>query len=405
MPPPSHGDPTVAASQPAVERARLAAGLPARAPQATRHLRTRLDVDAPRPGQQIRGLAPWVEVRGRGGLWESTHHDVVVAIDDSASTLLPTGIDLDGDGEVGKQRRPRGMDPDSASSDPDDTVIRAELEAAKVLIRQLDGRTTRVAVVTFAAAGKVLAPLGTPEAALAALEAYEVHVDTSGTSLANGLVMAAQEFFENRDIGVRRQRSVVLLSDGQPTVPSVRQGKRDALEMAEELGDLGVPIHAYALGEEALEDPEFYAGLGERSGGTFVAVRNPADVVGELAAVRFTGLREVTLTSVTLERSGRAVRVFPDGSFDGFVPLVQGENVIEVRATVDGGRTLSEQRTVLFERPEEPQPEDRRRAERLRLDLQERAVEIRLLSEMRRRRSAQTRKLEIEIDTSEPPAR
>jgi hypothetical protein len=291
------------------------------------------------------------------------------------------------------------MNPDSGSSDPDDIVIRAELEAARALIRQLDATTTRVGVITFAGGASVLAPLGTPESAASALERYETRVVPTGTSLAAALGQSLVEFYENREAGVRRQRTILLLSDGQPTAPSERKGKHDALELATRLGDAGIAVQAFALGEQALEEPEFYRSLAERSGGRFVAVENPADVVNELASVRFTGLQSIEIWSSPANQAGRAIRVLPDGSFDGYAPLVAGENRLVITAHVDGERTLVEEIEVSFELPVDPGEDDRLRAERLREELETRSIELELHAEIVRRRSESARRdIEVEVD-------
>lgn len=394
----SHGDPAGAAEQDELKRARTAAGLGENSPSSLRHLESRLDVASPPPQARVTGLMPWIEVRGRAGLWESTLYDVVVALDESSSTLFPTGSDLDGDGRVGKAWSQRfSWSISDYSTDPEDAVVRAELEAARALIRQLDPRTVRVAVVNFAGRARILAPLGPPKAALDAIDTYEVHVDPTGTSLALALAASLQAFVDGRDLESRRQRVILLLSDGQPTVPTVYDGKRAALELADQLGDFGIPVHAFALGEEALEDPEFYRELAERSQGRFIPVERPAEVVAEVSRVRFTGLEEVSIVNLTSNVEARAVRVFPDGTFDGYAALVAGENQLEVTAHLEGAPALRERRTIFFAPPESPGPGDEQAARELRAELERRAIEIELLGEMRRRRSAaQERELEVE---------
>jgi hypothetical protein len=397
MPPPTHGDPVVAEERSSLPEIRVAAGLPPRAPRSSQHLQSRLDVDLPREGEQVRGLSGWVVARGQGGLWESALQDVIIAIDESPSTFLPTGSDLDGDGEVGRPRTMSLLGPRHASTDADDSVIRAELLAARALIRQLDPLTTRVGIITFAEDATLLAPVGTPDAALAWLDEYEVRTYPSGTSLAAALEGALDAFFEYREDDVRRQRTVLLLSDGQPTAPSESLGRREALAVAGRLGEIGVPVQAFALGRIALEDPDFYRSLAERSGGKFIPVEKPADVVSEFANMRFTGLEDVRIHSAPIGRPGRAVRVFPNGSFDGYVPLAEGENRITITGVMESGETLSETRTVYYERPENPGPEDEAAAAALREHLQDRKVEIELLAEIRRAGPPQMRRLTLEV--------
>jgi hypothetical protein len=398
LPAPAHGDPAARAEASAIEGARSAAGLPPRPPVSARHLEARLDLAAPQDSARMRGGSGWTLVEGRGGLSEATLYDVLIAVDESASTLDATGSDVDGDGEVGRRGRLDVRNPDNAATDPGDSVIRAELEAARVLIGQLPESTTRVGLVTFAGLATRRAGLGAPAAAAQALADYRVHVDLTGTSLANALAYSMEEFYQQREPEVLRQRVILLLSDGQPTVPSKFRGQRDALELADQLGALGVPVHAFALGKEALEEPDFYRSHAERSGGRFVPVERPAEVVSHLAEFRLSGLESVTIRNQSSGESARAVRVFPDGSFDGYVPLVEGENRIQITAAVEGGRSLAARRTVYYELPPQPTAEDQRATAELLKELETRAVEIDLLAEIRRRRQPTTRALEVEVE-------
>jgi hypothetical protein len=204
---------------------------------------------------------------------------------------------------------------------------------------------------------------------------------------------------------VRRQRTVLLLSDGQPTAPSETQGRFEALSAAEKMGEIGVPVQAFALGPTAIENSEFYRSLAERSGGRFIPLEDPAEVVNELANIRFTGLADVRIESSPIGQPGRAVRVFPNGSFDGYVPLAEGKNLITITGLLESGETLSATRTVYFERPSNPSPADELAAKELRESLQERKLEIELLAEMRRAGPSQMRRLTLEvIDSPEAEA-
>ena len=402
---PTHGDPLVGAERDSLGEVRVSAGLPAQS-QLAPQLQARLEVELPREGEQVRGLSGWVVARGQGGLWESALHDVIIAIDESPSTFLPTGTDLDGDGEIGRHLSVALLGPVQASSDPDDAVIHAELLAARALIRQLDPLTTRVGILTFADESAVLAPLGTPDAALAWLDEYQVRSSPGRTSLAAALDGSLEAFFEFREGDVRRQRTVLLLSDGQPTAPSETLGKVLALAAAQKLGELGIPVQAFALGKTAIEDPDFFGSLAERSGGKFVPLENPADVVTEFANIRFTGLEDVQIESSPIGQPGRAVRVFPNGSFDGYVPLAEGENRITITGVMEGGEKVAATRTVYYERPKHPSPADELAAQELRETLQDRKVEIELLAEMRRAGPPQLRQLTVEADESpdeDPP--
>ena len=395
--PPTHGDPVVSTESDATSELRVKAGLTSQPASASPQVHARLDVELPRQGEQVRGLSGWVVARGQGGLWEAVLQDVIIAIDESPSTHRPTGSDLDGDGEVGRLPAVVPLELLQVSTDPDDAVIQAELLAARALIRQLDPQTTRVGILTFAEKATVLAPLGTPDAALATLEKYRVRTYPSKTSLSAALDGALDAFFDFREDKLRRQRTVLLLSDGEPTYPNKILGMIEAHAAAEKLGELGVPVQAYALGKTAIENSDFYRSLAEQSGGKFVPLQNPADVVNELANIRFTGLEEVRIESSPTGQPGRAVRVFPNGSFDGYVPLAEGENLITITGLMQSGQKLTTTRTVFFERPSHPSPADELAAKQLQESLQDRKVEIELMAEMRRAGLPQARKLKVEV--------
>lgn len=404
--PSTHGDPVMAAEGAAISETRVAAGLPAQPLRSSGLLETRLDVEMPRDGERVRGLSGWVVARGHGGQWESALQDVIIAIDESPSAFQPTGTDLDGDGEIGRPRKLDLLGMLPASTDPDDAVICAELLAARALIRQLDPKTTRVGILTFSDKTRVLAPLGPPDAALGWLDEYEVQAYPSRTSLSIALQGTLDAFFEFREQAVRRQRTVLLLSDGQPTAPSQALGERQALETAAKMGELGIPVQAFALGQAARANSDFYRELAESSGGKFIPLENPADVVGELANLRFSGLDDVRIESAPSGQPGRAVRVFANGSFDGYVPLAEGKNLITITGKMESGKTITATRTVFFERPSHPTPADDLAARELRESLQERNVEIELLAEMRRAGPTQMRRLTVEVLDSpkaEPP--
>ena len=135
-----------------------------------------------------------VEISGRGGRWEAAFHDVLIAIDESESTLVATGRDIDGNGRVGRNRRwnrhvpsIEGMVQFQASGDPGDAVVSAEVAAARRLIAQLDPETMRVGLVSFAGTAWVDAPLGHPAATVRQLDVYTAGYHDNGTSIAAAL--------------------------------------------------------------------------------------------------------------------------------------------------------------------------------------------------------------------------
>jgi hypothetical protein len=79
----------------------------------------------------------------------------MIVLDVSGSTENPSGADVDGDGEIGVdpalELLPPGAFPEGMkSTDPDDSILHAEAQAARALVKGLDPRRVRVGLVTFA---------------------------------------------------------------------------------------------------------------------------------------------------------------------------------------------------------------------------------------------------------------
>ena len=64
-----------------------------------------LGLSKPSPGATHTGPTALAFVRGRAGTGVGGRHDVVLVLDFSGSTLLASGADVDGDGEVGRASR------------------------------------------------------------------------------------------------------------------------------------------------------------------------------------------------------------------------------------------------------------------------------------------------------------
>jgi len=318
-------------------------------PIATRHLTAHLEVSAP---PAVRGLAS-VEISGRGGRWEAAFHDVVIALDESESTLVATGRDIDGNGRAARNRtRDRYVNQEVgslsfvAAAEIGDSVVSAEVAAARRLMAQLDPDTMRVGLVSFAGFAWVDSALGHPRSVARQLDVYAAGFHDNGTSIADALRVAFRALNDARDPERARHRAVLLLSDGQPTVPSREKGEKEALEAADDLARYGVPVHTFALGPQALAKLEMYREIAARTGGRFVPVEHPADVVSLLRSVRLTGLDRVEIRNATTGAKASGFRMRPDGSFRADVPVAPGTNAIEVVAHVDGREPLRVRRQI-----------------------------------------------------------
>jgi hypothetical protein len=311
---------------------------------------------------------------------------------------VATGHDIDGNGRVSRNRTwdrhvesIEGLVQFQASADPGDAVVSAEVSAAERLIAQLDPETMRVGLVSVAGVGWVDAPLGHPSAVLRQLATYAPGYHDNGTSIAAALRSAFDALNAARDPERVRHRAILLLSDGQPTNPSRKQGMAEALEAADELAHYGVPVHTFALGREALAYTPTYREIAARTGGRFVPVEHPAEVVSLLRSVRLTGLDQVAIRNLTTQQPARGFRMLPDGSFRASVPVAPGKNLIEVTAKVEGREPLSVRRQVMVYEgasdtdalaPAEPKPSAETEAQAKARELRERrSLEIEWLDD------------------------
>ncbi len=358
-----------------------------------------LAVERPTEDQRVRLSAPLVEVRGRAligepdesgsgaGIQELVSADVVLALDLSNTSLMAMGVDVDGDGKVGRDRRvlygwPR-RSYRSWTTDPGDTIIHSELLAARTLVHRLGERRARLGVLTYTGKARARAEVGSPEQAILELERIRIKVDWTGTDISRALRLARDMLLDApRKRGPSRPRIVVLFSDGKPTVPRNEYvAERSALRAARELIEDGVQVYALAFGEDAREEPGVLQEIAEVTGGRFVEVEDPERVLEELAKVEFVKPAGLLIRNLTTEQVARAVRVFTDGSFDGFVPLALGWNRLEVSAIGPDGERARIERRVFYDKPEVESLEDRRRAARMLVELRHRAAETELASQ------------------------
>ncbi len=365
---------------------------------------TWLDVEYPGHEERVTELIPLLEVRGRAVAGPVTPYDLVIALDLSASTLLPSGHDIDGDGIVGQLRKGAlrhggaRQRPKRWTTDPGDTIARAELLAARRLLRRLDERWTRVALVTFAGTPRVRARLGHPDDALMALDRVKVTHNRSGTNFSSAIRVGIRAL---RNSPPDRERILVILSDGYPTAPAPEfHARKSALRAAKRAAELGIRIYSFALGDGALERPDVLERLASSTDGKFFEVRDPGDIVRHLPRLDVALLANVKLVNRTTGAEGRAVRVFGDGSFDGYVRLQTGKNALVVEASAPDGEQFRVERTVYYQAPKRTTLGDLKRATELSEALRARTTETELAT--RAGTASLYRTLEIELDATPP---
>jgi len=323
---------------------------------------------------------PLLEVRGQAGARGLRGHDLVLLIDVSDSTTRASGLDLDADGPSGltAPNRLRELGSSGASElllkrlaavDLEDSVLFAEVLAAEHLLARLPMPQVRVGILSFSAVARVRAPLGTPRKGLErALDGMrrDFHADLRGTNFAAALDAAIELLRPppppTAGVGdpepparERRPASILLLSDGAPTLPVHGDRARlAALAAADRAFAEGIRVYSFALGNESeveagAADPlDVYAGIAARTGGRMERLARPADAIARLRQVDLADLAQLEMQNVSTGKPGRAVRTFPDGSFDGFVLLEEGVNRVRVDAIASDGRRATAERRVRY---------------------------------------------------------
>jgi hypothetical protein len=353
-------------------------------------------------GSVATGSVPLVEVRGRVGAEPIDRWDVVIAIDRSESMFCPSGVDVDSDGIRGAMRRSAvrrlsgGLRPHRFwTTDPDDTSIRAALSLARAVIRRLDPSGARVGVILFGGRPRVLQALDSPAEALEALDRFRVRPDSRGTDLA-AATYAGTRLLTRASPHSERERILLILSDGratrpQPAIHARRRAEKAALRAA----DADVRIHALAVGAGTSEELSAFRRMSRSTGGHFARISAPTDIHGYIPGSHIAVVEDVTVLNRTTGTRARALRLFADGSFDGYVPLDPGENTLEFFARVEGAGTIRTLRRVRFDASDTST--DVSDLERLRNTLRLRSIEIDLANRARAG-SRNRRSLGIEIE-------
>ena len=377
-----------------------------------------LRVEAPAEAESATELG-LVEVRGQAAKRGLRPQDFVIVIDVSESTLLPSGWDVDADGPRGRTDPallerlgarsdvPPGLLARLAESDFEDSVLAAELAAAQALIDRLDLDRYRVGLVAFSDEAKVLAPLGSNRerlsAALADLRddfpSYLRGTNFGDAVTAAQLALAPPDGMPPPD---GRERSILFLSDGEPTLPPHGDNARHhALWAAHAAAAAGIRIHAFELRatEHASAAGNVFAKMAETSGGHYERLQQAGDAIARLRRTDLVGLAELRVVNETTDRPARALRTFPDGSFDAFVELAPGRNRIRFEAAASDGTRAVADRIVDYDaappRDAAQARERREQTEALLDQLRRRTQETEVWAQMERER--RVRKLEIEI--------
>ncbi|MCG8591160.1 MAG: VWA domain-containing protein [Proteobacteria bacterium] len=394
-----------------------------------------IQIDSPAPGQIVRNRVDVAPVRGIAQLGggDPLEFDVLLVMDISYSTRYPSGIDINQNGEVGFNPKlelvePGLYPPDSVNSDPGDSILAAEVAAARLLLANLESAKTRVGIISFS--GEVDpqtgerasfdqqdawldVPLTHDYAAVQrGLEEILARGPYGATNFAAGIRLAITELASlsgsKSPARPGTKKVMLFLTDGIPTFPIGLSNREDpgdvehALNAARLARKAGISINTYALGSNALASPLAATEIARLSLGSYTPIQNPGDIVAFLQGVSFANVDDVVITNLTLKEVSYDVELTPDGSFAGFVPVREGWNRIQVTALASDGSEKNVELDLEFEKAGLTDRELAIELERIR----KRNKELMLLLErerIRRFRERQRKVLEITADEDEQP--
>jgi von Willebrand factor type A domain len=332
-------------------------------------------VESPHTGEVVKNQVHQAPIRGTAvALGERPiDFDIMVVIDVSGSTKNASGSDVDHDGQVGFNPQvelsgPGAYPPGTLSTDPDDSILAAEVRAADALVASLKPNGhTRVGVITFSGAmnpqtGRrmrenqedawVEVPLTADFGAVRArLPEILRRGPDGGTDFVAGIRLAVTELaaLSGAKSAARpgARKLVLFLTDGLPTFPVGLGSVSDpgdveaALAAASVAHSAGIAINTYALGPSALTNPFTATEVARITLGTFLPVQNPGDIVSFLQGATFANVEDVVLTNLTTKEVSTDVSLSPDGTFSGFVPVREGKNQVRVTALTSDGTSAS----------------------------------------------------------------
>jgi hypothetical protein len=342
-----------------------------------------IQIAFPQPGEVVKNRVHMAPVRGavRSGTGEPVDFDVVIALDVSHSTRFPSGIDVDEDGEIGFNPHNELIAPgryaaDVVCSDPDDTILAAEVKAARYLVEVLSEGRTRVGVIAFSGdvdpkTGEqrsrdqkdawVVVPLTRDfDAVYRSLDEVFEEGPHGATNYAAAVQLSVVELAalpgaksEKRD---GAKKIVLFLTDGVPTFPFGKGVVADpedgevAINAARLARKAGITINTYAIGRHALASPVAVTEMARLTVGTYTPVRNPGDIVSFLQGVSFANIDDVVVTNLTTSEISYDVQLAPDGSFKAFVPVREGKNRVQITALASDGGERSVELDLAFEK-------------------------------------------------------
>jgi len=328
-------------------------------------IQVHLDIDYPPQGAVVDRTACGVFAAGRAVALEGNlrHFEVAFVIDTSRSTIDPSGADINGNGTIGTAALGGlGSIFGSGSTDQGDSILAAEVAAARQLLRGLDPRSTRVALITFAgnpdSQGGMFSGPNSPAVTLQPLTSRYSEIErgldgilarepAGATHMAAGVDRATIELKGLRGALSRPTRDaekiVLFFTDGQPTMPFGPGYEADnvkaVLRAASRAQRASIRIHSFAIGPDALDGPIATVEMATRTDGYFTPVRHPGDLVDVIEQVSFANVKDIEVRNATNGEAASPFRRTPDGAWAALIPVAPGLNHVDVAATTSEGQT------------------------------------------------------------------
>ncbi len=372
---------------------------------AARHPDLDLTVEAPAPETVIGdpGQMAFVAGRALAHFGEFQTFDLVFVLDTSQSTSTPSGADIDGDGVVGHRRGSKylsilGDILPLPNSDGGDSILAAEIAAVKMMLDQLDPRTTRVGIVSFAGDHDSLQPDAFTEVPLSTdFEKVRRGLDdildrgpagmtnmVSAVNRATVELLGTQSAYSEKREGARKV--ILFLTDGVPTLPfenSRLQNARMAISKAMMAAKHDIRIDTFAIGPKALEEPVVVVEMARVSLGVFTPILEPKNLRAVFEQVDLAEIEELRIRNRSNDKPAIYQIQNPDGSFAALVPVKVGRNTLEVFARTTNGTEATRTVTVRYldkagiaDLPPRLLAQRNRLMENRLLDLQRRRLEI-----------------------------
>jgi Mg-chelatase subunit ChlD len=326
----------------------------------------KVQIKSPKDGTTISQEQNLVFVSGKVATTaaRSANVDIMLLLDASGSTAQYAGIDLAemdqlpeaGSGLNTPQIFIGGMSvAGPAMRNLRNSILAAEVIAARRLLTQLNSQTTRVGVVSFGESANLVQPL-THEFDRVRVALDEVYKagPYGGTNMVEGIRTGITELMgmgssEKKTDAVKVE---FLLTDGFPTMP-IGGGKRAtpqdtdlAINAARLAGRAGIKVHVFALGEEALSYPRAAVGVARQSGGTYTPVSRPVDILSVVENISAVGVDYLQIVNQTSGQRASQLRLAADGFFSAAVPVTEGRNQIDVFARASDGSNGKDSITI-----------------------------------------------------------